>query len=154
MAEASEMGRTPVHSLVQKFNIKLFLKWTTFSLLLLSLLEVVWDLIEELHSIYEIEDDIIKNDKDAADEMREWKVSVWSTHVLYFAYILLAVYATVKEKYPLLLSFAVVDLTLDFIYVFDYESIFIFLYDMSVTLICFITAIYFKYIQNIPWNPF
>jgi hypothetical protein len=151
MAEIDQqLPRPSIKSVFQKVNVKGILKWTTYSLLVIILFRIVWSLVEELRSVHKIEKEV----KEAGEEMRSYQVSIWSTHVLYFAYILLAIYATVKEKYPLLLSFSVVDLILDFIYLFDCEGILLFLFEIIVTIMCFVTAIYYRFSQNIPWNPF
>jgi hypothetical protein len=150
MAEFDQqLPRPSIKSIFEKINVKAILKWTTYSLLVIILFRIAWSLVEELRSVHKIGKEV----EEAAGEMRSYQVSIWSTHVLYFAYILLAIYATIKEKYPLLLSFSVVDLILDFIYLFDCEGILIYIFEISVTIMCFVTAIYFRFNQNIPWNP-
>ena len=139
----------------EKISFKSVLKWTTFSILVFIMGRIVWSLVEELQSVDEFQKDIKdEHRKEAEDDFREWRVSVWALHTLYFAYILMAIYAVVKENYPLLLWFTVVDFILNFIYIFDFDGVVETLFDMSVTVICLITTVYFKYQQNIPWNPF
>jgi hypothetical protein len=151
MAEIDQqLPRPSIKSFFRKVNVKGILKWTTYSLLVMILFRIVWSLVEELRNVHKIGKEV----EEAAEDMRTYQVSIWSTHVLYFSYILLAIYATIKEKYPLLLSFAVVDLILDFIYLFDCESILLYIFEISVTIMCFVTAIYYRFNQNVPWNPF
>ena len=153
MAEEIRVGIPSFQSIGRKITAKFVLKWGLFSLLLLIMVLMVYELIVDLKEIHEIEDEILKHEKNAEDDIRGWKLTVWSQTWLYFSFTLLAIYATVKEKYGLLLSFAVVSLVIMVIFIFDYQGPLDLMLDGTISILSLVTAVYYKYEQNIPWNP-